>query len=71
MVDARILDLIINRALQDDDYRRELKNNPAKALQDVGWTPAPDGKDVAALKSLDYESIENVFAAFHDPRAIT
>ena len=65
----QVMDEIILSALKDESFRKKLKADPERALKgaDIDAKPA----QVAALKELDWKSIETVFAAFDDPRDIT
>ncbi len=65
----QVIDEIILSALKDESFRKKLKADPEQALKgaDINATPA----QIAALKQLNWKSIEAVFAAFDDPRNIT
>jgi len=64
--DQMRLDEIIVATLKDESFRRKLRENPRQALD--GARIPFDDKQIDALKKLDWDSIESVFAAFNDPR---
>jgi hypothetical protein len=65
----QVIDEIVLSALKDESFRKKLKTDPEQALK--GADIPADPAQIAALKQLNWKSIESVFAAFDDPRDIT
>jgi hypothetical protein len=65
----QVIDEIVLSALKDESFRKKLKADPEQALK--GADIPADPAQIAALKQLNWKSIESVFAAFDDPRNIT
>ena len=56
---------LVNKVLDDKSFWTELKSDPAAALKKAGVKASP--KAIAALKRMDYKSVQNVAKALEDP----
>ncbi|PTL78125.1 Os1348 family NHLP clan protein [Vitiosangium sp. GDMCC 1.1324] len=55
-MDKKLIDEIIGRAVADADFRRDLKSNPEKALQDAGYSVSPTF--LAAIKAASSTDLD-------------
>lgn len=53
---------LVHKVLHEPGFWNQLKSDPEKALKSHGFQPTP--AHVAALKKLDYNSIQNVAQTF-------
>jgi hypothetical protein len=60
---------LIHKALKEPGFYSQLKSDPEGALKTAGIHPTP--AQVAALKSIDYNSIRSVAQAFNGPEDTT
>jgi hypothetical protein len=60
---------LVHKVLKEPGFYSKLKSDPEGALKGAGVNPTP--AQVAALKSLDYNSIRNVAQAFQGPEKST
>jgi hypothetical protein len=56
---------LVNKVLHEPGFWSKLKSDPEGALKAHGFHPTP--AQIAALKSLDYNSIRGVAQAFNGP----
>ena len=64
---AADLQLLIGKILSDEEFAKNLAENPEKTLEEANIEPTVDLLD--ALKGVDAEALQNLAGAFNDNQA--
>ena len=59
----------VNKMLSDQKFRHEVKINPKAALEQAGMKPTRE--QIETLKSVNYQSLQNVAHAFGESTMVT
>jgi len=59
----------VNKMLSDKTFRHEIKINPKAALEQAGMKPTRE--QIETLKSINYQSLQNVAHAFGESTMVT